>query len=164
MLDKYHLTFTFYKTKQIASKPRIISSKLGQISRVTITIQKIFNNHLCRILLRSICQAILSRVSSRAWIAQPQGIPFESLLVFTLGYKLLVLVSSLGLKAGPRLADTWFSSSEKYNFEEMGSAILPCPIALINFLHATWQHLFLSNDKTDLVGGVWSHKRKMFFI
>ena len=35
----------------------------------------------------------------------PQGIPFDACLVFPLGYKFSVLVSSLDLQTGPQFAD-----------------------------------------------------------
>ena len=51
-----------------------------------------------------------SHVSSLNWplarVTQQQGIPFETHLIFTLFYKLLILVSRLELEAGPRFADT----------------------------------------------------------
>ena len=51
---------------------------------------------------------VLSLDSPRAQVTQPQRIPFETRQVFTLGYKLLMLVSHLKVKLGPRFANTWF--------------------------------------------------------
>ena len=45
----------------------------------------------------------------------PRGIPFESRLVFTLGWKLLELVSHLEFEAGPRLADCCYEAQTIIN-------------------------------------------------
>ena len=50
--------------------------------------------------------SVLSCVLPRAQVTRPQGIPFETRLVFALGYKLLVLVSHIELKSEPQFADT----------------------------------------------------------
>ena len=49
---------------------------------------------------------VSSHDSPRALVTQPRVIPFETYLVLTLGYKLLILVSHFELKPGPRFADS----------------------------------------------------------
>ena len=93
-----------------------VQTKYRRIPQVIITIQKnlwhLFSS------LHSKANRWASLVSSEnqiAWVTQPQRIPFDSCLLFAIGYKLLKLVSHLKLEAGPRFADTWCNPAKSNN-------------------------------------------------
>ena len=51
---------------------------------------------------------VSSRDSTQAQVTRPQGIPFETCLLFAYGYKLLILKSCLELELGPQFTNTCF--------------------------------------------------------
>ena len=106
----YFHSFSFILNKLISKNFSFSNSNHGQLHRpkitwVTINVPKIFN------ILQIIWHSILSYVLSRAWITQPRGIHSESHLIFTLGYKLSVLVSRLELTPNLRYSK---EREEKY--------------------------------------------------